>query len=161
MACRQGTHPPPHIPTLPFQDLNMLYLLIQIFLYRSCRDFLAFKGWDPGNWFNHTSWVAIVTPNERPKSVRNRCVIEVFGGVFVVTLLLGFFCGCSGFCQRTESDLFLILLTLQTSFGTFSIISMVIWVNWAFNSILVCMIIILYGHVQTFLSQWLHLPLFF
>ena len=32
-----------------------------------------------------------VTPTDRPKSVRNRCVIEVFGGVFyVVTLLFGF-----------------------------------------------------------------------
>ena len=27
---------------------------------------------------NHTSWVAVVTPTERPKSVRNRCVIELF-----------------------------------------------------------------------------------
>ena len=32
--------------------------------------------------FNHTSWMAVVTPTDRPKSVRNRCVIEVFGGVF-------------------------------------------------------------------------------
>ena len=28
-------------------------------------------------------WVAIVTPTDRP-SVRNRCVIEVFGVVFVL-----------------------------------------------------------------------------
>ena len=40
------------------------------------------EGWDPVKWFNHTSWVAIVTPTDRPKSVRNRCVIKVFGGVF-------------------------------------------------------------------------------
>ena len=33
---------------------------------------------------------------------------QSFGGVFyVVTMLLGFFCGCRGFCHRTESDLFL------------------------------------------------------
>ena len=44
------------------------------------------KDWDPVNWFNHTSWVAIVTPTDRPKAVRNRCVIEVFGGVFVLSL---------------------------------------------------------------------------
>ena len=32
------------------------------------------------------------TPTDRPKSVRNRCVIKVFGGVFyVVMMLLGFF----------------------------------------------------------------------
>ena len=35
------------------------------------------------NWFNHTSGVTVVTPTDRPKSVRNRCVIEVFGGVFL------------------------------------------------------------------------------
>ena len=42
----------------------------------------------PVNRFNHTSWVAIVTPTDRPnsvrnrpKSVRNRCVIDIFGGV--------------------------------------------------------------------------------
>ena len=33
------------------------------------------------NRFDHTSWVAIVTPTDRPQSVRNRCVIDVFGGV--------------------------------------------------------------------------------
>ena len=31
-----------------------------------------------------TRLVAFVTPTDRPKSVRNRCVIEVFGGVFVL-----------------------------------------------------------------------------
>ena len=36
-------------------------------------------------WFNHTSWVAIVTSTDRPKAVRNRCVIEVFGRVFVLS----------------------------------------------------------------------------
>ena len=35
-----------------------------------------------GRWarkpVNHTSWVAVVTPTDRPKSVRNRCLIELF-----------------------------------------------------------------------------------
>ena len=35
------------------------------------------------NRFNHTSWVTAVTPTDRPKSVRNSCVIKVFGGVFM------------------------------------------------------------------------------
>ena len=44
-----------------------------------------------GRWarkpVNHTSWVAVVTPTDRPKSVRNRYVIELFCGVvYVVTL---------------------------------------------------------------------------
>ena len=45
------------------------------------------KVW-PVNQFNHTSLVAVVTPTDRPKSARNRCVIELFCGVVrVVTLL--------------------------------------------------------------------------
>ena len=60
---------------------------------------------------NHTSWVAVVTPTDRPKSVRNRCLIELFCGVVcVVTLPFWHFCWCRGFCHRTESDLFLFLL---------------------------------------------------
>ena len=35
--------------------------------------------------FNHTSRVAVVTQTDLPKSVRNRCVVEVFGGVFVLS----------------------------------------------------------------------------
>ena len=60
--------------------------------------------------FNHTSWVAVVTPTDRPKSVRNRCVIELFCDVvYVVTLPFWHFCWCMGFCHMTESDLFLFL----------------------------------------------------
>ena len=32
----------------------------------------------------YTSWMAVVTPTDRPKSVRNRCVIELFCGVVCV-----------------------------------------------------------------------------
>ena len=35
------------------------------------------EGWDSVKPFNHNSWVDVVTPIYRPKSVRNRCVIEV------------------------------------------------------------------------------------
>ena len=49
-----------------------------------------------------------VTPTDRPKSVHNLCVIEVFWWRFyVVTMFLGYFCGCRGVCHRTESDLFI------------------------------------------------------
>ena len=62
-----------------------------------------------GRWarkpVNHTSWVAVVTPTDRPKSVRNRCLVELFCGVVCVVTL--HFCLCRGFCHRTESDLFL------------------------------------------------------
>ena len=35
---------------------------------------------------NHTSWVAVVTPTDRPKSVRNCCLIELFVALFVLSL---------------------------------------------------------------------------
>ena len=38
------------------------------------------------NQVNQTSWVALVTPNDRRKSVRNRCVIELFCGVVYVVI---------------------------------------------------------------------------
>ena len=65
-----------------------------------------------GRWarkpVNHTSWVAVVTPTDRPKSVRNCCLIELFCGVVcVATLSLWHFCWYRGFCHRTGSDLLL------------------------------------------------------
>ena len=74
---------------------------------------LEWEGWALVNWINHTIGVTAVTPTDRPKSVCNRCVINVFGGIFyVVALLFVFFCGCRGFCHRTESDLFLFSLEI-------------------------------------------------
>ena len=52
----------------------------------------------PVNRFNHTGLVAVLTATDRPKSVRNRCVIEVFGGVFVLSrCFLDFFVGVGDF----------------------------------------------------------------
>ena len=54
--------------------------------------------------------VPFVTPNwpsyVGPQSLCNRSFLW---RLCVVTLLFGFFCGCWGFCHRTESDLFLFL----------------------------------------------------
>ena len=43
--------------------------------------------------------MTVVTPTDRPKSVRNYCVIEIFGGVFVLSLCCIFviFRWCKGF----------------------------------------------------------------
>ena len=42
--------------------------------------------------------MAVVTPTDRSKSIRNRCAIKVLGGVFcVVTLLFGFSVGVGAF----------------------------------------------------------------
>ena len=48
-----------------------------------------FGEWEGGpvNQVNYTSWVAVVTPTDRPKSVRNRCLIELFCGVVCVVTL--------------------------------------------------------------------------
>ena len=51
-------------------------------LHNCCAEW---KGWDPVHWSNHTSWVAVVNPTDRSKSVRNRCVIEVYCGVCVLS----------------------------------------------------------------------------
>ena len=40
----------------------------------------------PGNNVNHTSLVAVVTPTDRPKSVHNLCVIELFVALFMLSL---------------------------------------------------------------------------
>ena len=53
-------------------------------------DYTAVSGsWKVGpvNQVNHTSLVAVVTPTDRPKSVRNRCLIELFCGVVCVFTL--------------------------------------------------------------------------
>ena len=42
------------------------------------------------NQVNHTSWVDVVTPTDRPKSVSNRCEISLFCGVVCVVTLLFF-----------------------------------------------------------------------
>ena len=43
-----------------------------------------------GRWahkpVNHTSWVALVTPTDRRKSVRNRCLLELFCDVVCVVI---------------------------------------------------------------------------
>ena len=45
-----------------------------------------------GRWVRktvkYTSWVAVVTPTDRPKSVQNYCVIELFVALFVLSLCL-------------------------------------------------------------------------
>ena len=62
------------------------------------------------NRFNHTSWMTVVTPTDRSKSVRNRYVIEAFGGVFVLSIGFRIFRWCKGFCHKTEADLLLFLI---------------------------------------------------
>ena len=56
--------------------------------------------------------MTVVTPTDRPKSVRNRWVIEVFGGLCVLSFGFRIFCWYRVYCHRTESDLLLFLLDI-------------------------------------------------
>ena len=74
-----------------------------------------------GRWarkpVNHTSWMAVVTPTDRPKSVRNCCLIKLFCGVVcVVILFLWHFCWYRDFCHRTGSDLLLFVFEIRIKF---------------------------------------------
>ena len=51
--------------------------------------------------------MTVVTPTDRPKLLRNRCVVEVFGGVFVLSNGFRIFCLYRGFRHMSESDLLL------------------------------------------------------
>ena len=86
---------------------NLIFICISILIhFLFCHVFTLYDYTSP---VNHTSWVAVVTPTDRPKSVRNCCLIELFCGVvYVVTLSLWHFCWYRGFCHRTGSDLLLL-----------------------------------------------------
>ena len=66
------------------------------------------RGWVPVNQFNHAGWIGVVTPTDRHKSVQNRCVMEVYGGILCCQFLFNF-CWHSVFYLRMESDFFLFL----------------------------------------------------
>ena len=55
----------------------------------------------------------LVTPTDRSKSVRNRCVIEVFGGVCVLSFGFRIFCWYRGFCHRNWSDLLFLFISIK------------------------------------------------
>ena len=66
--------------------MRFIYKFLNVFPF----DYTAVAGnrkVGPVNQVNHTSWVAIVTPTDRPKSVRNCSVIELFCGVVSVVIL--------------------------------------------------------------------------
>ena len=68
--------------------------------------------------------MAVVTKTDRPKSVCNSCVIEGFGGVFVLYLDFFLMVYIYGVCHRIESDLFpfLLLSKVTNGHGTVSLL---------------------------------------
>ena len=55
---------------------------------------------------NESSWLMIVSPTDRPKSVRNRCVFELF--VTSLCHYFAFFVSAMRSCHITGSDLLFI-----------------------------------------------------
>ena len=66
-------------------NLNQLIYILMVFVSGQI------VSWDPVNRCNDTSWVTVVPPTDRPNSVRNRCVIKAFGGVFVLSRWVFFY----------------------------------------------------------------------
>ena len=64
------------------------------------------------------SWMSVVTPTDHPKLVRNRCVIEVFGGVFVSSIGCWIFCWYKGFRHRLSQISVFFSSSLQYDFET-------------------------------------------
>ena len=62
----------------------------------------------PVNQFNHTSWIAPATSTDRLRSVRDRCLLDAFGGaLLLVTFWMVYW--YKGFCHMTKLGLFLFL----------------------------------------------------
>ena len=102
------------------------------------------------NWFNHyqlgwccyskltglttISWVDVVTPIDRPQSVCNHCVIEVFGGVIVLSLCFfefsarAFVIGQSLYTAYSISYIYIVSIQLSRSLFLYLISSFFVWI---------------------------------
>ena len=88
------------------EDYLHIFKCVSFLLHGFCG---LWEGWDPVNRFNHNNLVAIVTPIDRPESVRNCCVIEVFDGVFMLSrCVLDFSVGVGAFVIGLSLFLFLL-----------------------------------------------------
>ena len=83
-----------------------------------------------GRWarkpVNHTSWVAVVTPTDRPKSVRNCCLIELFLALFVLSLVALFVLSICPFDIYVGVGAFVIGLGQISSFLSFDLLQTLI-----------------------------------
>ena len=83
----------------------MLVLLI-------ARLFRELEGW-ARKPVNLTSWMTVVTPTDHPMLVRNRCVIDLFGGVFVLLLFpFDIYVGKRAFVIGLSHDITLLVVFL-------------------------------------------------
>ena len=87
--------------------------------------YLKSKWWDPGSNLaplqQRSSKTCVEEENEPPPQKKKKkkigpqslCYRSFWWRFCVVTLFFWFFCGCRGFCHRTESDLFLLLFITE------------------------------------------------
>ena len=74
------------------------------------------EGWNPEYRFHPTSWVDVATPIEQPKSLRNRCVIDIFGSAFCFELsrcFLNFSMGVLAFVKGLSRIVSFFLLQIK------------------------------------------------
>ena len=63
------------------EEYLKVFKRVSVWLHSCCG---KWEGWALVNRLSPTSGSTVVAQTDRPKSIRNRCVIEVFGGVFVL-----------------------------------------------------------------------------
>ena len=104
------------------------------YFYRAMYDWLHYfccewDGWALLNRYKHTSRVSAATPTDRPKCVRNRCVIKDCGGVFMLSrCFLDFSMGVGAFVTGLSQissffPLFIEYFDAYVLFNTFDILS--------------------------------------
>ena len=99
-------------PSIPLGTSSILFVCL-FFFYNFNPEILYFAPISLGIIAYRFLTLLKTTPTDRVKSVRNRCVIDFFCGVFVFSrCFLDFFVGVGVF-NRTESDFFLFLARLH------------------------------------------------
>ena len=91
-------NPRPLIPTRAVcigRIVCKMFGCVSFWLHCSCG---WWEGWVPVNRFGHTVCMFVVIRTGRPLSVCNRCVVEGFGGVLVLSICFRIFCWYRNFC---------------------------------------------------------------
>ena len=95
-------------------SIRMIFIIfkcVSVWLYSFCGKWESLVLADR---FHHTSWMGVATPTDYPMLVRNRCVIEVNGGVLFCHFFI--LCGYKGFCHGSESDVILTFVLLSMTY---------------------------------------------
>ena len=69
------------------KDITLIKTFLNVGHFDCTTDTGSWKVWSLNLPLTHTGWMIVVAPTDRPKSVRNRCVVERFCSVFVLLWL--------------------------------------------------------------------------